>query len=295
MKLHRVRTLRWAGIASLFSVALVAGCTTSPPPGGQTFTFQANQVSAVVAPYDFTANPFDDIANEEPFLIHLGLRLKLNEPVAVVSFVQSTHPNPICTIAEGQTCPGIPGDGATFSGLQLPDLLDLATGSPFEIVGSVEFLMERDALIPIGLVGILQGVTQLINAALPSIIANGGLPSDASGLIAFLGSVLPGVITTVVGFVGQAIGSLIGADQMIGVSPAFFLAVGGTLAGIIRGALPTLLGLVNFALSQQNPNPFPNGLPLIIGVVGDGPRIRYGSATADPFRVYDVDYGWTVS
>ncbi len=295
----RRRTLRGVVPALAVIALLAAGCTTNPPPGGRNWTLAAEQITSVQSAGD-PAGSFtfwDPDAAEEPYLVHLGIRITLGEPVAVHTQVSSTYSDGgryICKISQGETCPGIPGDGPRFGGLNNPDLLDLAMGADLELVGSLELLFERDALIPIGVVGLLQGVSQVINAALPAVIGSGGIPSDPQAIIGLLSSVLPGVVTTVVGAVGAVIGNLAGADELIGIAPIFYLGVGGTLAGILKNVLPSLLDLVELALAQQPDNPFPDGLPVTIKVLGERARVRFGNGTQAPFKLFDVTYGWSV-
>jgi len=297
MRSTQRRTMRLVIIAVVALAAVGASCTTMPPPGGTTYVFQATSVNAEKTPGDWPPTFWDNDAAEEPYLVHLGLRIKLNAPIAVTTSASSIYNNGgqvICKINQGETCPGVPLDGPVFPGLQLPDVLDLANGSNFEIVGAIEFLFERDALIPIGIAPFLAGLSELINAALPPIIANSGVPSEPQALLAFLGALLPGIFTTIGGVIGAVLGNLIGADELFGVAPVLFIAVGGVLASILRSSLPTLLNLITFALAQQTPNPFPNGLPFGIGVVGDGPTLRFATEpAADPTRIYNVSYGWT--
>lgn len=272
--------------------ALLGGCTTSPSPQGQTVRLQATRITNVSQAGDWPLTFWDPDSIEEPYLVHLGLRLTLSAPVTVSTFVSSTYSQDgayIGKVGPGESLDIAAGDGATFTGVQLPDVADLGSGSKLEILGSIEFLMERDQLIPIGIVNVLQGVSDLINAALPPILGSGGIPSTAQGIFDLIGAVLPGVVSTVLGIVGSVIGGLGGGDQLIGVSPQFFIAVGGGLGSFLSSVLPSLISLVNFALSLQNPNPFPDGLPLGIGVVGSGAQVRFGKA---PSSVYDVGYGW---
>ena len=286
-------TARLAGVGLIAVLAIVAGCTTSPRPEGQTVRLQATRITNVSQLGDWPTTFWDPDSIEEPYLVHLGLRLSLSSPITVSTFVSSTYENNgayIAKVGPGESVDIASGDGATFAGVQLPDVADLGAGSKLEILGSIEFLMERDQLIPVGIVNVLQGVSQLINAALPPILANGGIPSTLQGIADLIGAVLPSVVTTVLGLVGSVLGGIAGGDQLIGISPQFFIAAGGGLAGFLNSALPSLLGLVNFALSLQDPNPFPNGLPLGIGVVGSGPQVRFGTAPAT--SVYDVAYGW---
>ncbi len=297
-KRRRIPTL---ATISLLTVAFVAAsCSTMPPPEGSTFVFQAFSVNAVKTPGDWPVTFWDGgdgDPSEEPYLVHLGLRIKVNEPVSILTSASTIYNNggqTICKITQGQTCNGVPGDGPIFYGLKLPDILDLAMGtSNFELVGSIEFLYERDALIPIGVGGLLDGVTQLINAALPTVLSNSGVPTDPQALLAFLGTLLPGIFTTIFGVLGAVLGSLIGADELFGTAPVLYIAVGGVLASILRTSLPSLLNLIEFAASQQNPNPLPDGLPFQLGVVGDITTIPFATPPADnPTRIYNVSYVW---
>jgi hypothetical protein len=181
-------------------------------------------------------------------------------------------------------------NGPTFAGVQLPDLVDLNNGYKLEMLGSVELLFERDQLFPIGIVPILQGITALINAALPPILANGGIPSTNEGILNLIGAILPGAIQTLVGILGTVIGQVFGTDDYIGTSPQFFLAVGGGLGSFLANSLPSIIDLVNALLATQTPNPFPTGLPFSIGVVGAPSYARFGMAPTS--SVYDVRYLW---
>ena len=277
----------------LASSLLAASCTNPPPAGGFTYRFQAEKITNTSFVGDWPATFWDPDVNEEPYLVHLGLRLRLSSPVSVTTSVASTYLNGgavIGSMGAGDTLNIPPGDGLTFSGLTLPDTVDLGNGAPLEIVGSVEFLLESDQLIKFGLAQVLDSVSGLINTALQPILEKGGLPGDAQGIVNYIGLILPSVFTTVAAVVGTALSGIAGGDQVLGVSPKFFLAVGGGLAAVLNDALPSIIDLVNFALSTQNPNPFPNGLPISIGVVGYGVQTSYGTAPAT--STYTVQYGW---
>jgi hypothetical protein len=50
---------------------------------------------------------------------------------------------------------------------------------------------------------------------------------------------------------------------------------------------------VNTLLAQQPDSPFPNGLPLQLGVIGQGTTARFDSASQGiPGTIYDVTYNW---
>lgn len=294
MKHHRIHLRATIAIAMMTATALMASCTNPPPAGGFTYVLFASRITNVTFKGDYPLTFWDNDKAEEPYLVHLGLRLQATPTIDVKTWVTSTYFNNgayIAKIGAQQTINMGKNDGLVFTGVDLPDILDLNGGTPLQILGSVEFLFERDQLIPFGIAQVLQGVSQLINAALPTVLANNlALPKDPQGIITFLGKLLPGVFATIVGVIGAAIGSITGGDPLIGFSPQLYLAVGGTLGNIISGAIPSLLPLVEFALEQQDPNPFPDGLPFQIGVVGHSLGTHFG--TAPRTSTYDVSYGW---
>lgn len=290
---------RGAGRRSIMAVVLAAialvaaSCTNPGPAGGYTLKFHAASVQNISFVGDKTLTLWDPDAEEEPYLVHLGLRIGL-DPISVKTTVRSTYLNGgnfIGKIGAGQTIPASVNDGITWSGVQLPDVADLANGAPLEILGSIEFLFDRDQLIPLGIANVLTGVSDAINAALPPILANGGLPSTADGIIALLGAVLPAVFTTVVGVVQAVVGNLTGSDTFFGFQPVMFLAVGGGLGDALKGALPSLMNLVNTALKAMPDSPLPDGLPLSLGVARQRLGVRFG--TAPGTSVHKVNYAWS--
>jgi hypothetical protein len=293
-KTHASRRVRVITVAAMVVFGLVAAsCTNPAPPGGFTLKFQADKITNISFKGDYPLTFWDNDTAEEPYLVHLGLRLALN-PVKVTTSVASTYLNNgayIGKISAGQTLADTKSDGLTWSGVQLPDTADLANGAPLEILGSVEFLFDRDQLIPFGIANILTGVSQVINQALPPILANGGLPSDPQALLTFLGGILPSVFTTIGGAVQAVIGQLLGSDTFFGFQPVFFIAAGGGLGDFLKNSLPSLMGLVNAVLKAQPDSAFPNGLPLSIGVAKQPINLTFG--TAPTTSVYTVHYSWS--
>jgi hypothetical protein len=291
---HAPRRARALPIVALIVFGLVAAsCSNPAPPGGFTLKFQATKVTNVSFVGDYPLTFWDNDSAEEPYLVHLGLRLNLN-PVSVTTSVASTYLNNgnyIGKITAGQTLADTKNDGLTWSGVQLPDTADLAKGAPLEILGSIEFLFDRDQLIPFGIANVLTGVSQVINQALPPILANGGLPSDPQGLLTFLGGILPSVFTTIGGAVQAVIGQLLGSDTFFGFQPVFFIAAGGGLGDFLKNSLPSLMNLINTVLKAQPDSAFPNGLPLSIGVARQPIALTFG--TAPSTSVYKVTYGWS--
>lgn len=288
------RRLRATAVVILAAFGLLgASCTNPAPTGGFTLKLRATQITNVSLKGDWPLTFWDSDVEEEPYLVHLGLRIGLN-PISVNTSVASTYLNGgqfIGKIGAGQTIPGLAHDGLTWTGAQLPDVADLANGAPLEIFGSVEFLFERDQLVPLGVAQVLQGVSQVINSALPPILANSGIPSTPQGIFDLLGAVLPGVFATVAGAVQAVLGNLVGSDAFIGFQPIMFIGVGGGLGDFLNGAVPSLMNLVNTVLKAMPDSPLPNGLPLSLGVARHGLNVTYGTGPAT--SVYKVRYGWS--
>ncbi|HKY16631.1 MAG TPA: hypothetical protein VJM33_17025, partial [Microthrixaceae bacterium] len=235
--------------------------------------------------------PYD--VDDEPYLVHMGIRIKLNEPIRIETNAASVESSGryMCDILEGQTCQAPADDGVPFYGVYYPDVLDLANGSqPFELIGSVEVMFEKDSPpgATLGVTAFFQGLTSLLNAAIMPLLLNGGtFPTDPQGLINFLSVVLPPVLATLIAFIGtNVLGAILGADQIIGFAPMFFFAVGGTLAAILKATLPSLLVLVNQYLAQQPNSPFPDGLPITLGVMGQVAELEFGAEFQTPFTHY---------
>jgi len=287
------RRVRATAVVVLAAFGLIgASCTNPAPAGGFSLKLRATQVTNVSFKGDWPLTFWDNDVDEEPYLVHLGLRIGLN-PIAVTTSVASTYLNGgqyIGKIGAGQTIAGNPNDGLNWNGVQLPDVADLANGAPLEILGTVEFLFDRDQLVPLGIAQVLQGVSQVINAALPPILANSGIPSTPQGILDLLGAVLPGAFATIVGAVQAVVGNLTGGDTFIGFQPVMFVAAGGGLGDFLNGALPSVMNLVNTVLKAMPDTPLPNGLPLSLGVARHGLNITFGDKTAT--SVYKVRYGW---
>jgi hypothetical protein len=300
------RHVRLTVVGAVLAVAVIAaGCTNPAPPGGYTVMLRATQLTSVdqneFAPtgwwdsFPFVAsNDVDD----EPYLIHLGIRIKLNEPVAIAAAATSVEGQGgyMCDVVQGQTCQAPPGDGVIFGGVYFPDIVDLQNGTqPFELIGSVEIAMEKDTPpgFATGYTQLFEGLAGLVNAAVGPILANGGaLPTDPQALVDFLLAVIPPALAAVFGLIGtQLFGAVFGAsDQIIGISPMFFFAVGGALSSLLQGILPTLIDLINQILPTLENSPFPNGLPIKLGVLGQVTGLTFGSSFEAPFTVYDVLY-----
>lgn len=285
----RFQLLVVAVVATLGLVAV--GCTNPSPPGGQTVTLTATSVHNVSFVGDWPPTFWDPDTAEEPYLVHMGIRITLAPEIKVQTFTTSSYFNGgsfLGKIGSGETL--ATNDGVSFTGVQLPDLGDLANGAPLELLGSIEFMFDRDQLFPIGVPQLLAGVSDLLNTALPPLLKT-GLPTDPGGLVSYIQGLLPAVFTTVIGGAMTVITQFGGGDTFFGFQPAFFLTVGGGLGELMKLALPSAMGLINDAVKTIPDTPFPNGLPLAVGVVGQGLTMKYGTAPAT--STYDVGYGWT--
>jgi hypothetical protein len=285
-------------ITVMLAVAVLSvGCSNPSPPGGRQFIYEATKITSIK---QNECNPtfFDPNCADEPFLEHIGVRITLSQPENVILHAASTYDNGgqfICELTQGNSCPGIPGDGITFGHVYLPDVVELNQGEPFEIMGMIDLMMERDQIIPFGITNVIEGIVGLINDALPTILANnGGLPSDAQGILNFIQTILPPLLGTILSIIGANIASALSGttDQLIGWMPMLYIAVGGQLASLFEQILPTLVQLIEAFLINEPNSPLPQGLPIQLGVLGQLDSVWYGAVYTDPFTEYRVDYEW---
>ncbi len=286
-------------VAIVVALAVVSvGCSNPQPSSGRNVAFVASTITNIKQNEHSGPNFWDNDNYDEPYMAHLGIRINLTGATTVHVWAQSSYNNNgqyICKFQQGQTCNGIPGDGAAFVKTFQPDFVELSKGVPLELLGTVDFSFERDQLIPFGLANALTSIAQTVEAALPTILAHGGaLPTDPQGLVNFLEKILPPAIGTIISIVAGNIGAAIGgdSDDLIGYEPFLFLSVGGQLRSLLVTILPTLLQLVTLYLKSQPKSPLPDGIPAVIGIQGQRESWEYGKADVQPRTVYRVNYSW---
>ncbi|HKY16843.1 MAG TPA: hypothetical protein VJM33_18090, partial [Microthrixaceae bacterium] len=86
---HR-RQVRLTVAGAVIAIALVAGgCTNPAPPGGNSVALHVLQLTSLKQNETFPTQwweqppfaPYD--VDDEPYLVHMGIRIKLNEPIRI--------------------------------------------------------------------------------------------------------------------------------------------------------------------------------------------------------------------
>jgi hypothetical protein len=218
------------------SVALVAGACAPPP-----------------APTDWKVTPVsvtvhdgeDNDGGDEPYLIQVGFRSKVGVPDSSQASISSQcyrNKLPANNAAPNGTTVQIPAGSAdvVFPGVLNLDLADLAMGStPFEVIGTLSFVMERDGIfggcaVSDALRSALLGV---LEDALDLLIANAPVPPSTEELIDLLIANLGDFVAAAGSLIGAVIEGLGNPDDIIGVGAQIHLPTKGGLTDLVNGAL----------------------------------------------------------
>jgi hypothetical protein len=281
---------------------MVTGCA---PQGAATVTWSnaATTFHNVKASNEWGNGDYDRY--DEPYLMRVAFRVTTGVAGSAQAWLVSDYPNIICKTEDGtrpltgtavrgpKDCPISTRMGTVeFPNLQLPDVIQIAQGAPVEILGTFDVMYERDQLFPGGPIDLWKSVANVLKVVLNDTLAQGALPDSPEAIAALIGDVFSQAIGVVGGVVGSIIGGIGGApDEIVSIAPSIYLAVGGNFAGLLRNVLPSVIGLVNTAISSQPNSPFPNGLPIQIGVVSAGTS---HTTFANDKMTYTVDYMGTV-
>ncbi len=257
--MRHVRTRRVGFVAAFLTISVVAAACVPPPPPSETWSFKADQVTAVVGNDPFinlfgcggaeglTQNCFD-----EAYTINIWFRVKVGVPNSAETGVVSTRSNAVSLCAQNRSsCSGNPttrslndaqGGRVNFPDLQRFDVIDVLANqnAPLEIVGSWVWAMEED------LAGTLNAgpIAGILKNVLNDTIAAGSLPSDLNDLVQLIidnlgqaillaGSALLDAITSILFGLGD---DVLGSRFYIG------LGVKGDLASIVNAVVPDLEG-----------------------------------------------------
>lgn len=230
------------------ALALVGGACAAPPAPA---TWKIKPVSIKVN------NGEDNDGGDEPYVIQVGFRSKLGVADSSQTSISSQcyrNKLPANNAAPDGTTVLVPPGSADveFPNVLNLDIPDLAAGTtPFEVIGTLTFVMERDGIfggcaISDALRSALLGV---IKDALDLLIANSPVPPTTEELVDL-------IVSNIGDFLGAA-GSLIGAvleglgnpDDVIGVAAQIHLPTKGGLTDLINGALD-LAGLFSPGLEN---------------------------------------------
>ena len=232
-----MRTKKYATIvASMMTVAVIAvGCVPQAPP----------EVEWKVSPKSVTVHDDEDNdGGDEPYVIQLGFRSKLGvSGSSEVTFASQCYSRrlPANNAAPSGTTLNFPAGSADirFPDTQNLDLVDLAAGTaPFEVIGTLTFVMERDGIfegcamsdaLRSALVGTLRDALNLL-------IADSPTPPDTDALISLVVDNLGNFISAAGSLIGAVIEGLGNPDDVIGIAAQIHLPTRGGLTDLVNTA-----------------------------------------------------------
>lgn len=236
-----------ATAALLAVVAVIAAC--APPPSAHW----------TVSPQSITVHRAEDADGaDEPYVIQIGFRSKVGVPGSSVVTMSSQCYNgklPPPNAAPAGTTIQIPTGAAdiTFPETKNLDVGDIVAGdTPFELLGTLSFVMERDGVFDGGCAisdALRLALTGALRDALNLLIANAETPPTAEDLVALLVDNLGDFIGAVGSLIGAVIEGLGDPDDLIGVAAQIHLPTRGALTDLIRAGL-SLAGLFVPGLEQ---------------------------------------------
>lgn len=224
-------------ISSIALALLAAACTPGGPP----------LAGFTVSPKSVTVHHQEDWdAGDEPYVIQLGFRSKLGVPNSTSTSFSSQCYNgklPAADAAPNGTTYEFPAGAADINlgNVQPLDLGDLALATaPFEIIGTLTFVMERDGIFPTGC-----AVSDLLNSALSGtirdalemLIARSDTPPSTEDLINLIVDHIGDFLQAAAGLVGAVIEGLGDPDDIIGIAAQIYLPTTGALTDLIRTGL----------------------------------------------------------
>lgn len=225
-------------LASSLAVALIAvACTPGGPP----------LAGFTVSPKSVTVHHQEDWdAGDEPYVIQLGFRSKLGVKNSTsTSFSSQCYSGklPAADAAPNGTTLEFPSGAADINlgEVQPLDVGDLALSTaPFEIIGTLSFVMERDGVFPEGC-----AVSDLLNSALSGtvrdalelLIARSDTPPSTEDLINLIVSHITDFLQAAAGLIGAVIEGLGDPDDIVGIAAQIYLPTTGALTDLIKAGL----------------------------------------------------------
>ena len=279
----------WFAVPVLIAVVAVVGSACAPPPAPTDWK---------IRPVSVTVNDKEDAdPGDEPYVIQVGFRSKVGVPGSSSTSISSqcyANKLPATDVGRnGTTVPIPPGSAdVTFTGVENLDLADIATGEiPFEVLGTLTFVMERDGIfagcaVSDALRSALLGV---IEDALEVLIANSPVPPTTEELVDLIVANLGDFINAAGSLVAAVLEGLGNPDDVIGVAAQIHLPTRGGLTDLVNGALD-LAGLFSPGLEDGfiPVDGLPSALQIRVGTLSP-------STTQFRFTGQGFDYGYTSS
>lgn len=286
---------RWTsvGIGVVVAISMIAvACTPGGPP----------TTSYKVAPHSVTVNHQEDRdGGDEPYVIQLGFRSKMGVKNSTeVTFASQCYKNklPRMDAAPSGTTLMFPERAAdiVFDNVQRLDIGDLALNTaPFEVIGTLTFVVERDAILGGCAISDLlkSALRSTLKDALELLIARSNKPPTTDDLIDLIVGNIGNFLSAAVSLIGAAIEGLGDPDDIIGIAAQIYLPTSGALTDLIQTGL-SIGGLFAPGLDQgiipldELVDGFPENIAVKVGALGT-------SKSKFDFKLGRADYTFTNS
>ncbi len=217
-------------------IALIGSACAAPP----------DPTEWKVSPKSITVHRGEDRdGGDEPYVIQVGFRSKLGVPGSSSTSISSQCKRnrlPATNAAPDGTTVDIPAGSAdiAFPGVQNLEVSDLASGEiPFEVIGTLSFVMERDGIFSGCAVTDLfdNALRDVLRDALEMLIANSDTPPTTEDLIDLIVDNLGDFIAAAGDLIAAVLEGFGNPDDIIGVAAQIHLPTRGALTDLIRTGL----------------------------------------------------------
>jgi hypothetical protein len=180
------RSARCATVGLVLSIGLVAASCVVPSPGGgfapANWSFKGNSVK-VLDSQDEVCIIFCVNQRDEPYLLQIAWRVKINQPNSAQAWVVGHRDNAYDDVGVGEThaLSGSEQAKVTFTGVKPLDVVDLFnTNNKLEVFGTYTWAMEQDT---VGIQSAAEEVADLFEDALDATLATATLPTEESAIV----------------------------------------------------------------------------------------------------------------
>jgi hypothetical protein len=278
-------------VTLLAIVALVAAACVPPPPPGRDWRVKAESITVHVGE--------DKDGGDEPYVIQIGFRSKLgvegSTSTSIKSQCRAGKIPGYNAVKDGMTYM-IPAGAADilFPGVQNLDIVDLlAETAPFEVIGTLAFVVERDAITGGCAItdAVDYGLRPVLKDALELLIAKSPVPPTQEELLDLLVDNLGNFVNAIGSLIGAVLEGFGNPDDVLGVAAQIHLPTIGSLTELVKTAF-AIGGLFSPGLEQGfiPIEDLPSEIQIRVGTL---------SASSATFRFttpgYDYSYKSTVS
>ncbi|MHB1137699.1 MAG: hypothetical protein ACYC2O_02000 [Microthrixaceae bacterium] len=234
----------------------------------------------------------DNDGGDEPYVMQLGFRSKLGVDGSSKSTFASqcyTRKLPANNAAPSGTTIEVPAGAADIllPNVQNLDVGDLALGTaPFEIIGTLSFVAERDGVFPDSCAvsdALKSLLGPVLEDALELFIAESPTPPTTEDLIQLIVDNIGNFLSGLGSMIGSVIEGLGNPDDIIGIAAQIHLPTSGALTDLIKTGL-AIGGLFQPGLEQGfiPIEGLPSSLLIKVGpLVSSSSTFRFDTAVAD--------------